>query len=38
MLDRTAEFGPGCVKTQKLEIFMGGVTLPIHKKIAQRPF
>jgi hypothetical protein len=33
-----AGFGPGCVKTQKVEIFMGRVTPPGIEKIALRPF
>jgi len=31
---RTSGFGLGCVKTTKLEIFMGRVTLPDPEKIA----
>jgi hypothetical protein len=29
-----ATFDPGCVKTQKIEIFMGRVTFPDPEKIA----
>jgi hypothetical protein len=38
MLGRTAGFDPGCVKTQKPEIFVGRMTLPDLEKIAWRPF